>query len=142
MKVIILQYIVQIRKSWYISDQKFLLSNSGKSILGQYISSLWFKIKIDINKTLQLAIIKHPGAELLHNHRQRYINMLNITNDISSLDFVSIYSELDRTDLVDMFINLEPGKSINKETVERIGLSFCKSKIKDNISMYCPSFYL
>jgi hypothetical protein len=130
------------QNSWYISPKPFLLSAKGNSILGQYISSLWFKMKIDLNNTLRLAIIKHPNAELLHNHKQRYINILNITDDPISLDFVSIYSELNREDLIDMFINLEPGTSTNKEITEKMSLSFCKSKQKNNISLYCPSFYL
>tara|TARA_B100000902_G_C27184108_1_gene850444 strand:- start:500 stop:994 length:495 start_codon:yes stop_codon:yes gene_type:complete len=134
------------QESWFICNYKFLLTKSKTTLLGQYISSLWFKMKINIDNFLQIAIIKHPESTLTISQKQRYINLLNISDDIKELDFVAVYSNISTDKLEQLSLSLQTAQTGHLETSEGVHLSFCKNmysnNLNKNIALYCPSFYL
>ena len=133
------------QKSWFINHQRFLLSSANKKITGQYISSLWFKSKINLenNEHLRVAIIKLHKQYHIQKYSSRYTRLLNINDDPLELSFVAVYSLINREELVELFTQLDlNADSVHKESDENICISFCKSKRDDSILMYCPSFYL
>ena len=135
------------QRSWFINNQKFLLSSANNKITGQYISSLWFKSKINLenNEHLRVAIIKLPKQYHIQKYSTRYTSLLNISDYPLELSFVAVYSLFNREELINLFVNLNSNSNVNsvhKESNENISLSFCKSKCDDSILMYCPSFYL
>tara|TARA_B100000073_G_C23680483_1_gene552327 strand:- start:416 stop:892 length:477 start_codon:yes stop_codon:yes gene_type:complete len=133
------------QKSWFINNQRFLLSTANNKITGQYISSLWFKSKLDLKNSehLRVAIIKLPKHYCMQKYSSRYTSLLNISDDPLELSFVAVYSLFNHEELLNLFTQLElHSSSVHKESEENISLSFCKSKRDDSILMYCPSFYL
>jgi len=127
--------------SWHINNHKFILSSSKNIILGQYISSLWFKTNIDVTicDDIQVAIIKLSNKDCLQQNIHRYTNLLNITDNPNDLDFICLYS---RMTLIDLLVQLETTPTTHKETEEKISLSFSKSTHKNELLLYCPGFYL
>jgi len=132
------------KNSWYINNHKFILSSSKNKILGQYISSLWFKTNIDVAVCdgLQVAIIKLSNKDCLQQNMHRYINLLNNTDSPNDLDFICLYSRITRDNLNDLIIQLKTTPTTYKETKEKIGLTFSKSTHNKELLLYCPGFYL
>jgi len=72
---------------WILNNQRFLL-NSGNILLGQYITSNWFKCPMYQEKNMKFAVI---GVENI-KYRHKIIDMMNANSPIhGEINFVEIF---------------------------------------------------
>lgn len=121
-------YYVLYRKnkqaSWSVVTHPFLVSVSTDLIIGQLVSSNWFKLILNEGDSLEFAIIKSQ-----HTARERHITLLNQAElqrtNLMDLDFVVLYTSY----------STEKIQLLREKLLSTLNKCHCTSSINDVVDL-------
>tara|TARA_Y100000389_G_scaffold205125_1_gene263615 strand:+ start:16882 stop:17346 length:465 start_codon:yes stop_codon:yes gene_type:complete len=141
-------------KSWNcVSYKKFLLSETNNTIIGQFISTNWYKEKIKLGYSYEFAVISLNENENFTNIISRINELESNTIGICSYSNVVVYKKYSEHEL-EKLCNKTQNKIYVEENINnnnRFGMTFTNEKElnkknqqidRNQYFMTCPSFVL
>ncbi len=133
-------------KSWNcVSYKKFLLSETNNTIIGQFISTNWYKEKIKLGYSYEFAVISLNENESLTNIISRINESESNTVDIYSHSNVVIYKKYTEFELGELCSKIQNNKYVETYVNNnRFGMTFTNEKQVNSNQYYmtCPTFVL